>query len=52
MQFSCEPPGSLDGSTASMFAPCFSWPYNFSKSYENYREKPNNEKNISFETIA
>ena len=26
MQFSCEPPRALDGSTASMFAPCFSWP--------------------------
>ena len=26
MQFSCEPPGALDGSNASMFAPFFSWP--------------------------
>ena len=52
MQFSCEPPGALDGSTPSMFAPCFSWPYKFLKASENYRHKPNNEKNISFETLA
>ena len=24
MQFSCEPPGALDASIASMFTPCFS----------------------------